>query len=1032
MNAGDRTRPEDFKTFHGLLMAGAPDGYVPHYFKVGRRSKAPGVPKGTSWQADEARLTFDEAMRRLQNGGNVGLGALEDDTLANIDVDTPEHTDELRGLQVTSRSRIGRHAPYFIEGDLDVPNIVTDDKGEVRTVGEYVVAPGSYVPIDDDDREEIREEHGRDVLESVTADPDIGVYTVEVEEPAGRLTGLDELPQPHREAYIAGQAPAATVADTVDSTLDSYNPDDGTGDRSAFFELTLTDVLPANVRSADASDRVSAKEINGLHGSTSDSNIAYDSSKGVIHCWRHLVALGTQQLLAVQSGHLSCKDAGVAHKNSSAGPSKYKGDDEALFHAWLEAKRRGLLPDDDREPYRVLCYLARENELATADEIPPRGSDPTDDDSQSLPIAGYNGALSVLDHELDIAPVRDTVPISSGASDDGTAEADGGTATAAGKAVAEAESEPNADGDGDDGAENDPWAQVRALYADDESENDKLAMNRAVRRLREEINVATHDEAEALYSYDPGDGTYHRNGEHRVQEHLYGEDKLGGVFYPARARNIIETLKYTTYTPEDEFGSPDDRICLANGVLDTDDPADPVLEPHSPEHLFTSGHPVAYDPDASAPEFETFIEDAVRDEDRAKLQEYAGYCLHSWDQPYKKALMLVGPTNSGKGTFLRILEAVLGAESVSHETLEDLTDSRWSKAQLYDGVANIRNEMSTSRLKHVERFKEMTGRGDTMSAERKNEQKFDFTVTQKFLFATNEVPEVEADDAFNNRWLFASFPHTVPQHEIDADLADRIVENELSGVLNWALEGYARLREQGQFSDERDLDAKDEMWERYGSTVDRFKHACLMITGDSDDLLTKETVRELYKAFCARVGREPEAAQTVTKDLAADADISHGDRTLPGDRSQTDCYIGVQFNDAALDDLDYEPFDGGGGSGTDGNPHPGSQRTIDDHHRGTDTDPETDTGTSTEDDANIDGRGQDQDRDRSRDHLDGAPDSEVGAIIAQSGSKKTGVGLGAIENRVDADDETVAEELQRLKDKGLITEPYDERYRPAG
>ena len=610
------------------------------------------------------------------------------------------------------------------------------------------------------------------------------------------------------------------------------------------------------------------------------------------------------------------------------------------------------------------------------------------------------------------------------------ATADGGTATAS--AETDIEPEPSSlDPEGDDGTENDPWTQVRALYADDESENDKLAMNRAVRRLREEIDVATHDEAEALYYYDPGDGTYHRNGEHRVQEHLYGEDKLGGVFYPARARNIIETLKYTTYTPEDEFGSPDDRICLANGVLNTDDPADPVLEPHSPEHLFTSGHPVAYDSDASAPEFETFIEDAVRDEDRAKLQEYAGYCLHSWDQPYKKALMLVGPTNSGKGTFLRILEAVLGAESVSHETLEDLTDSRWSKAQLYDGVANIRNEMSTSRLKHVERFKEMTGRGDTMSAERKNEQKFDFTVTQKFLFATNQVPEVEADDAFNNRWLFASFPHTVPEHEIDADLADRIVENELSGVLNWALEGYARLREQGQFSDERDLDAKDEMWERYGSTVDRFKHACLMVTGDSDDLLAKETVRELYKAFCARVGRESEAAQTVTKDLAADADISHGDRTLPGDRSQTDCYIGVQFNDAALDDLDYEPFDGGGGSGTDGNAHPGSQRTIDDHPRGTDTDPETDTGTSTEDDANTDGRGQDQDRDRSRDHLDGAPDSEVGAIIAQSGSKKTGVGLGGIENRVDADDETVAEELQRLKDKGLIAEPYDERYRPT-
>lgn len=454
------------------------------------------------------------------------------------------------------------------------------------------------------------------------------------------------------------------------------------------------------------------------------------------------------------------------------------------------------------------------------------------------------------------------------------------------------------EGDGDGGDDSDPWGSVRRLYANDESEDSKAAMNHAVKLASDDLDVRTHDESEALFFYDSTDGIYHRQGEHRVQEYLNDGDTLGRTFYPPRARNVIETLKYTSYTPEREFGAPADRICVANGVLDVSDPADSDLTSHDPGHLFRRGHPVEYDPDADCPEFMEFIEGSVRDGDVEKLQEYAGYLLHTWAQPYKKALMLVGPTNSGKGTFLRIIEAVVGRDNISNETLEDLTDTRWAAAQLYESVANIRNEMSTSQLKNIERFKEMTGGGDRLSAEFKGKQKFQFTVTQKFAFATNEVPSVEGDDAFNKRWLFVAFPNTVPDPEIDPDLDDRIIENELSGVLNWMLDGYARLRERGAFTGERSIEEKEEMWEKYGSTVDRFKHACLEVTGNDDDRLGKDGMKTLYKAFCGRVGREAVAGQTFTKELTDDENIEH-------DR---DDYIGITADPASFDSLDVEPF----------------------------------------------------------------------------------------------------------------------------
>lgn len=395
------TDPSEFERYHEQLMAGAPQGFVPHYFPVQRRDKAPGVPRGINWKTEEARLTPDEAYARLKNGENVGIGALEDDTLVHVDVDTPEYTDQLKdGLHVTSRSRICRHGTYFAGEEIDMPNIVTDDEGEVRCDGQYVVAPGSFVPVTDEDLVEIEEEHGTEMREQVENDPQAGLYTVACEDEATTLTGIDELPHPHRQAFLDSLMAEAEEEEQNSSLNDfSDGDDDSEHDRSAFFDLTLRDVVPASVANAGTSDRVSASKIDGLHGSSTDSNVSHNGD--TLACWRHLVTHGPQQLLAVKSGHLSCKNAGKGHSNGSAGPSRYKGDDEALFHAWKEAQESDLLPDDDREPRRVLCHLARAHDLCDSEAVPARGSD------DMLPIAAYNAALDVLEEDYGITPVRD-------------------------------------------------------------------------------------------------------------------------------------------------------------------------------------------------------------------------------------------------------------------------------------------------------------------------------------------------------------------------------------------------------------------------------------------------------------------------------------------------------------------------------------------------------------------------------------------------------------------------------------------------
>lgn len=174
------TRPdtEEFKKWYKLLMADAPDGYEPHLIRVMGGEKNPA--SGFGWKQEQARLSFDEAISYMQNGGNVGCAAMEDDLLAIVDMDTDDQVIESDalpdGLICRTRSRRGLHGYYW--GNLE--NAAVSGKGEVRSQGMYGVVPGSFVDTDPDD----------------APDPDseqLGYYTVETEQPA-QAVSEDDLP----------------------------------------------------------------------------------------------------------------------------------------------------------------------------------------------------------------------------------------------------------------------------------------------------------------------------------------------------------------------------------------------------------------------------------------------------------------------------------------------------------------------------------------------------------------------------------------------------------------------------------------------------------------------------------------------------------------------------------------------------------------------------------------------------------------------------------------------------------------------
>ena len=270
-----------------------------------------------------------------------------------------------------------------------------------------------------------------------------------------------------------------------------------------------------------------------------------------------------------------------------------------------------------------------------------------------------------------------------------------------------------------------------------------------------------------------------------------------------KARNLSETVKLfqvATYCKPEDFTEDVGSICLQNGELEL---GSYVIKEFNPEHNHKNQLPVKYDPDAQCPNFLKFLTE-VAPGDENSFQELFGYFLVQ-SYPIQKCFILQGSGANGKSTLLRVMEAFLGKENCSSVGLYDLVTKTFSKAELHGKLANIAPDIGSDELRKTGIFKALTG-GDTITAERKNQHPFQFQNYAKMIFSCNLLPtSPDNSDAFFRRFMIFQFKQifdesnqkTKPQTQL---LAELTTETELSGILNWALEGYGRLMKNGKFT----------------------------------------------------------------------------------------------------------------------------------------------------------------------------------------------------------------------------------------
>jgi putative DNA primase/helicase len=202
-----------------------------------------------------------------------------------------------------------------------------------------------------------------------------------------------------------------------------------------------------------------------------------------------------------------------------------------------------------------------------------------------------------------------------------------------------------------------------------------------------------------------------------------------------------------------------------------------------------------YDPGAPAPAaFEKLLGCILPDPAvRGRVQEYIGYTLLP-DARFQLAQIWLGTGANGKGTLANIVQAL-------HERKTAVSPSSLNgfQAAVVLGASLLFCDEAPANEWCEQTIKSMIA-GESVLIDRKYLPPITTRVCGKWLILANHVPSVkDQSHGFWRRFDIVPFSVEIPASERDPLLADHIVSHELTGVLNWALEGLQRLLARGRF-----------------------------------------------------------------------------------------------------------------------------------------------------------------------------------------------------------------------------------------
>ena len=398
-------------------------------------------------------------------------------------------------------------------------------------------------------------------------------------------------------------------------------------------------------------------------------------------------------------------------------------------------------------------------------------------------------------------------------------------------------------------------------------EGDKVRFSNYEREILAQHPFLKKNEIGIVFDYK--DGYYQMMTDQQVSDivlnSLY-EDMLWGY---RTKRNVSDKVAcLISIIPE--LIISDDKgyiVNVKNGLLDI---YSRKLVPHTPEFVSLIQYPVVYDPEATAPTWEACMKDWMSgpecDEKTKLLQQFSGYILSS-SMFYDRALFMVGDGGNGKSTFVDTISMVIGPQATSHIDLEALY-GQFGMQGLVGKRLNIIEEVAGNYYQSNKLKKLISGEQVTIDI--KYKPQFTFRPQAKFVFSVNLLPRVDDTSTATERRICAvTFRNNYrknPNYKLRSNMG--LLAQELSGILNWMLEGARDLAEKGNFVMTEEQTQMLNEYRQENSSVEGFLSECIMLAPECS--VDVPVLYAEYKRWSqSDGGRKVKANITFTKEVKA-------------------------------------------------------------------------------------------------------------------------------------------------------------------
>lgn len=413
------------------------------------------------------------------------------------------------------------------------------------------------------------------------------------------------------------------------------------------------------------------------------------------------------------------------------------------------------------------------------------------------------------------------------------------------------------------------------------------------------VEIDNRGDQKHLFRYQPTNGYWDYFSKNKIGRMC---KSLAGKKYSAHlerefTRNLVN---HGNYMKLEDMGLDDDRILLKNNqVLETS--TEPPYETTRVEKEDMPLHKinVNYDPEADCPRFKTFVEQLLdgKENQIKTLQEFMGWLLKHPNNDYKKALLILGVTNSGKSQLADIVTELFTDKSVSNISLNQIgLERRFHIDSLKDKVVNIDRDMSVQYLESSDSVKLVISQ-ENLRVEPKGEDGFTIRPRAKHLICSNVSPKPSNhnDEAFYGRFLTLKTPNTVPKEERETNLGEKLFEEEGSGILNWMLEGLERLERQGDFTLNPSPYETKLMWNEYGDSVQRFLWSCTEKGDVNTDFIPTSELYEEYEIWVEGKMLEKEKEQNFINRVKKQPYVKK-ERKLVNGENRKMCFFGLKLD----------------------------------------------------------------------------------------------------------------------------------------